>query len=141
MRQAKLKPALLACLVMLAAAGCGSVNLGDIDETEDARDDMPGPGIFADENGESTLKWTVDTRGSDKESAQTVTVTGTGEAAAGIETESASMTAGQAAAEPTMDEKAEFEAFKKWNRLRTEGADSAEYQEFLLWLEYQKFKN
>jgi hypothetical protein len=40
-----------------------------------------------------------------------------------------------------MDEKAEFEAFKEWNRLRSEGANSAEYQEFLMWLEYQQFKN
>ena len=39
-----------------------------------------------------------------------------------------------------MDEKAEFEQFKIWNKLRTEGAETAEYQEFLQWLEYQEFK-
>jgi hypothetical protein len=39
-----------------------------------------------------------------------------------------------------MDEKAEFEQFKIWNELRTRGAETAEYQEFLQWLEYQEFK-
>ena len=39
-----------------------------------------------------------------------------------------------------LDEKTEFEQFKKWNKLRTEDRESAEYQEFLQWLNYQSFK-
>ena len=39
-----------------------------------------------------------------------------------------------------LDEKAEFEQYKRWNQLRTEDRESAEYQEFLLWLNYQNFK-
>ena len=39
-----------------------------------------------------------------------------------------------------LDEKAEFEQFKIWNKLRTEEMDSDEYQEFLQWLNYQNFK-
>jgi len=39
-----------------------------------------------------------------------------------------------------MDDKAEFEQFKRWNKLRTEDKESKEYQEFLLWLSYQEFK-
>jgi hypothetical protein len=38
-------------------------------------------------------------------------------------------------------EQAEFEQFKVWNDLRSNGTDSAEYQEFQQWLEYQKFKS
>jgi hypothetical protein len=38
------------------------------------------------------------------------------------------------------DEKAEFEQFKIWNQLRTEGVESEQYQEFLQWLNYQDFK-
>jgi hypothetical protein len=39
-----------------------------------------------------------------------------------------------------LDDKTEFEQFKIWNKLRTEGRDSEEYQEFLQWLIYQDFK-
>jgi len=39
-----------------------------------------------------------------------------------------------------LDEKAEFEQFKIWNKLRTEDRESAEYQDFLQWLNYQNFK-
>ena len=39
-----------------------------------------------------------------------------------------------------LDDKAEFEQFKIWNKLRTEQMDSEEYQEFLQWLNYQNFK-
>ncbi len=39
-----------------------------------------------------------------------------------------------------MDDKAEFEQFKRWDQLRTEDRESAEYQEFLQWLNYQDFK-
>ena len=45
-----------------------------------------------------------------------------------------------AVAAPVTDEKAEFEQFKKWDNLRTNDADSVEYQEFLEWIKYQKFK-
>ncbi len=56
----KLKPAALMVLLLLNAAGCSSVNLGQIDETEDPRDDMPGPGVLSNDNGESTLIWNND---------------------------------------------------------------------------------
>ena len=39
-----------------------------------------------------------------------------------------------------LDDKAEFEQFKIWSKLRTEQMDSEEYQEFLQWLNYQDFK-
>ena len=39
-----------------------------------------------------------------------------------------------------LDEKTEFEYFKIWNELRTEGVESEEYVEFLQWLNYQNFK-
>ena len=90
------------------------MDLGQIDETEDPRDDMPGPGIFTDENGETALKWS-------SEKSETP-----------AETEQASLSA--------MDDKSEFEQFKVWNDLRSNDADSAEYQEFLQWLKYQEFK-
>jgi len=75
---------------------------------------MTGPGIFADERGETLLKWSSD-----------------GEQP---------VTAADKTATPAIDGKAEFEQFKKWDRLRTEGEDSAEYREFLQWLKYQEFK-
>ena len=40
----------------------------------------------------------------------------------------------------TLDDKAEFEQFKIWSKLRTEDRESEEYQEFLQWLNYQNFK-
>lgn len=110
----KLVPAVLTTLLLLNTAGCSSVNLGQIDETPDDREEMPGPGIFADDEGETTLKWSSD----DKQAASNP--------------EPSNVTA--------LDEKAEFEQFKIWNELRTKGAETAEYQEFLQWLEYQKFK-
>lgn len=109
-----LMPAVLTTLLLLNTAGCSSVNLGQIDETPDDREEMPGPGIFADDEGETTLKWSSD----DKQAASNP--------------EASNVTA--------LDEKAEFEQFKIWNELRTKGAETAEYQEFLQWLEYQKFK-
>ena len=39
-----------------------------------------------------------------------------------------------------LDEKAEFEQYKRWTKLRTEDRESDEYQEFLQWLNYQNFK-
>ena len=110
----RLVTTLVSALLLLSTAGCSSVNLGQIDETPDDREEMAGPGIFADDEGESPLKWSSD----DKQAASNP--------------EPTSVTA--------MDEKAEFEQFKIWNELRTKGAETAEYQEFLQWLEYQKFK-
>ncbi len=108
------KPAVWACIFLLSAAGCSSVNLGQIDETEAPRDDMPGPGIFADENGETVLQWS-------SEKSQTPAAT-------------------EQPALSAVDEQAEFEQFKIWNDLRSNAADSEEYQDFLQWLKYQEFK-
>jgi hypothetical protein len=104
----------LTTVLLVAAAGCSSTNLGNIDETDDPRETMPGPSILANEQGETPL--TLKT-GADKEAAKPAPV-----------------------AAPVTDEKAEFEQFKKWDNLRTNAAESAEYQEFLEWLKYQKFK-
>ena len=71
-------------LLLFLNAACSGTNLGQIDESVDSREEMPGPGIFSDDEGESSLKW---------------------------------------------------------NELRSNGAESAEYQEFQQWLEYQKFKS
>jgi len=108
------RQAVLVGVLLVAAAGCSSANLGNIDETEDARETMPGPGVLADEQGETPLKLKT---GSDKTAAKPVV-----------------------ASAPVTDEKAEFEQFKKWDHLRTKDAESAEYQEFLEWMKYQKFK-
>ena len=104
----------LASILLVVAAGCSSANLGNIDETDDPRETMPGPGVLDDEQGETPLKLET---GGNKTSATSV----------------------QASAAP-LDEKAEFEQFKKWDHLRTNAAESAEYQEFLEWIKYQKFK-
>jgi len=114
--------------LLLLITGCSGANLGDIDESVDSREQMPGPGIFADEDGETTLKWSSDST----EAEATVS-----------DTNSAAVTASAAtsAAATVSPEQAEFEQFKAWNELRTNGAESAEYQEFLQWLEYQKFKS
>ncbi|MCZ6579646.1 MAG: hypothetical protein O6927_09940, partial [Gammaproteobacteria bacterium] len=96
-------------------AGCSSANLGQIDETVDDREEMAGPGIFSDDDGETALKWSNDPNQlSPKPEQSNVAV---------------------------LDEKAEFEQFKIWNQLRTNAPDSAEYQEFLQWLEYRAFKS
>jgi len=110
----QLKRAVLAGVLLLTAVGCSSMNLGNIDETEDAREDMPGPGVLANEEGETPL--TIET-GNNQQVAKPATTS--------------------AAA---LDEKAEFEQFKEWDNLRTNAAESAEYQEFLEWIKYQKFK-
>jgi len=101
-------------ILLVTAAGCSSIDLGNIDETDDPRETMPGPSVLADEQDESPLTWIT---GADKEAAKPVPV-----------------------AAPAMGEKAEFEQFKKWDNLRTNAAESAEYQEFLEWIKYQKFK-
>ena len=104
---------LLAALLLLGAAGCAGTDLGQIDESRDERDDMAGPGVFSDRNGETPLKWTVgDTQ----------------------------PTAAKPASDSGLDEQAEFELFKEWQRLRAEGADSPEYREFQQWLEFREFK-
>jgi hypothetical protein len=110
----QLRRVVFTAVLLLTAAGCSGTNLGDIDETDDPRETMPGPGILANEQGETPL--TLKT-GADKEATKPVPV-----------------------AAPVTDEKAEFEQFKKWDNLRTNAADSAEYQEFLEWIKYQKFK-
>jgi hypothetical protein len=110
----QLKRTVLMGLLLLTAAGCSSTNLGNIDETEDPRENMTGPGILANEQGETPL--TLETGGSKK-----------------------AVNAAPVSSTPS-DEQAEFEQFKKWDNLRTNEADSAEYQEFLEWIKYQKFK-
>ncbi|MGD8349618.1 MAG: hypothetical protein PVI79_10300 [Gammaproteobacteria bacterium] len=107
-------PILLVLLILAGAAGCSSASLGQLDETRSERDDMRGPGIFADENGETVLKWSTD----DEPAKSTASDTGS----------------------PAIDERAEFEQFKQWQKLRTEGKASAEYREFLQWLKFQEFK-
>jgi hypothetical protein len=105
-----------ACVVLLlqATTACSGVNLGQIDETVDSREEMPGPGIFADDKGQSVLKWSSDS-------------------------EDPASTSKQSDSSATQQQ-AEFAQFKTWNNLRTNASDSPEYQEFLQWLEYQKFK-
>jgi hypothetical protein len=110
----QLKRTVLTGILLLTAVGCSSANLGNIDETEDPREDMPGPGILANKQGETPL--TMETGGSKK-----------------------TVNAAPVSSTPS-DEQAEFEQFKKWDHLRTQGAESAEYQEFLEWIKYQKFK-
>jgi hypothetical protein len=113
-----LKRAVLAVLVILVTAGvtagCNSMNLGNIDRTDDPRETMPGPGILDSEQEGDSLTWHS---GKQKPAPAPVSTDAT----------------------PT-DEKAEFEQFKKWDNLRTNETESAEYQEFLEWLKYQKFK-
>jgi hypothetical protein len=110
----QLKWAVITGVLLLTAVGCNTANLGNIDETEDPRENMPGPGILANEQGETPL--TLETGGSKK-----------------------AVNAAPVSSTPS-DEQAEFEQFKKWDNLRTNEADSAEYQEFLEWIKYQKFK-
>ena len=110
----QIRRCVLVAILLITSAGCSGTNLGNIDETDDPRETMPGPSILADEQGETPL--TLKT-GADKEAAKPVPLTA-----------------------PVTDEKTEFEQFKKWDKLRTNAADSAEYQEFLEWIKYQKFK-
>ena len=105
---------LLAGLLSVVTVACSGVNLGDIDEQADAREEMPGPGILADDSGESALTWSND----NPEPAAVA--------------DAPQMTVSQ--------EQAEFEQFKTWNELRSNSDESLEYQEFQQWQEYQKFK-
>lgn len=123
-RPGKILTWLAPALLLLLSAGCSGANLGDIDESVDSREEMPGPGILADENGDSALKWST----ASKEPEATAAAASTASAATSSET-------------TLSPEQAEFEQFKAWQELRGKGAESAEYQEFLQWLEYQKFKS
>ncbi len=64
----QLRRIVLTAVLLLTAAGCSGTNLGNIDETDDPRETMPGPGVLADEQGESPL--TLKT-GADQRSDQT----------------------------------------------------------------------
>lgn len=110
----QLKREFLLGILLVAVVGCSSANLGQIDETEDPREDMPGPGVLANNEQETPLVWEA---GNNQQAEKPA-----------------------AASAPALDEKAEFEQFKKWDNLRTNAAESAEYQEFLEWIKYQKFK-
>ena len=110
-------------LLLFLITACSGTNLGQIDESVDSREEMPGPGIFADDDGESNLKWSSDS----SEPSSTATAT--------------AASASTATATNVTQEQAEFEQFKAWNDLRSNGTESAEYQEFQQWLEYQKFKS
>ena len=112
-------------LLLFLNTACSGVNLGQIDESVDSREEMPGPGIFADDQGETALKWSKDSG----EPSSTATATTT------------AASASTAADTSVTQEQAEFEQFKAWNDLRSNGSESAEYQEFQQWLDYQKFKS
>jgi len=118
-------------LLLILNAACSGTNLGEIDESVDSREEMPGPGILADEEGETALKWSSGS--SEAQSASESTAASTAASAAAP--------AAVAADAGVTQEQAEFEQFKTWNELRSNGTDSAEYQEFQQWLEYQKFKS
>ena len=102
-------------LLLFLNTACSGMNLGQIDESVDSREEMAGPGIFADDEGESSLKWSADS----SEPSSTAT----------------------AVDSSVTQEQAEFEQFKIWSDLRSNGSESAEYQEFQQWLEFQKFKS
>jgi hypothetical protein len=108
-------------LLLFLNAACSGTDLGQIDESVDSREEMAGPGIFSDDQGESSLKWSNDS----SEPSSTATAA----------------TVATATDTSVTQEQAEFEQFKAWNDLRSNGSESAEYQEFQQWLEYQKFKS
>jgi hypothetical protein len=113
-------------LLLMTATGCSNTNLGNIDESVDSREEMPGPGIFAQDDGKPALTWSSDSNESTAAAEQPASTSATATTAA-VDTTAAA-------------DKAEFEQFKAWNELRTGGANSAEYREFQQWLEYRKFK-
>jgi hypothetical protein len=128
----RLVPAIvLPVVLLLAASGCSNTNLGDIDESVDSREEMPGPGIFAQDDGKPALTWSSDSDEPTAVAEQPASTSPTTTTAAAATT---------AAATTAAADKAEFEQFKAWDELRTKGVDSAEYQEFQQWLEYRKFK-
>ena len=115
-----------AVLLLLLGSACSGTNLGQIDESVDSREEMPGPGIFAQDDGKPALTWSSDSNEPTAAAEQLASTSAT--------------TATTAAAMTTETDKAEFEQFKAWDELRTEGANSAEYREFQQWLEFRKFK-
>lgn len=131
-------------LLLCATSACSGTNLGNVNEEVDSREEMPGPGIF-DKDGEPAFVWSNDKPASDSSvntasaSTSTSSSSSTGTSTANSSTVVAS-SAGASSSANMSDEKAEFEQFKIWNKLRTSGRDSAEYREFQEWLEYQKFK-
>jgi hypothetical protein len=125
----RLTPALL---LLLIGAACSNTDLGQIDETQSERDDMPGPGVFAQDDGQPALSWSGDSDEPTAAAQQSASTSAT--------TTTAAVTATATATAATATDKAEFEQFKAWNELRTTGQESAEYREFQQWLEYQKFK-
>lgn len=142
-----------AALLLLAIAGCSGANLGDIDEEVNSREQMPGPGILADDEGESALKWSNDSEQAETVTSGSATVTATAATSGaatlspqqaefehykawmefkgeGVESEEAGLSAQQV----------EFEHYKAWKQLSSEGAESMEYREFQEWLEFREFK-
>ena len=110
-------------LLLFLNSACSGTNLGQIDESVDSREEMAGPGVFSNDEGEPILKWSTDS----SEPASTATAS--------------AASASTAADTSVTQEQAEFEQFKAWNDLRSNGSESAEYQEFQQWLEFQKFKS
>ena len=105
-------------LLLTAVAACSGVNLGDIDESVDSREQMSGPGILADDQGESALSWRSKDSSTKTEEAAPAT-----------------------ASEELSAEQVEFEQYKEWKALREQGGESSEYREFQQWREYQEFKS
>ncbi len=112
--ESQLIPVAMTVFILLVTSGCSSVKMGDIDETMDHRDDMSGPGIFSDDTGQSKLSWNSKSQESIDEATDVNKV--------------------------KKEDLNEFELYKDWKKLETEGKNSAEYQEFLQWLEFQKLK-
>lgn len=107
-------------LFLFAIVGCSTLNLGDVDETPDHRDDMPGPGVFSDDKGESILRWDSN---EEKPAVEEKTLANT-----------------KAVADPDLSEKNEFELYKHWKEISSDVQSSEEYQEFKLWLEFRRLK-
>ena len=130
-------------LLLFATGACSGTNLGNINEDVDSREQMPGPGIF-DKDGEPAFSWSTDKKAPEA-SASAAPASSSQLASSTTATSSAASTASTTATSSSSatlsQEQAEFEQFKAWNKLRTTGADSAEYREFRQWLEYQKFKS
>lgn len=107
-------------LFLTATVGCSGTNLGDVDETQDHRDDMSGPGIFSNDKGESYLKW-------DNKAKQPPV-------------EEKLKAKNKSDADSDFSEKSEFELFKHWKAISSVAQSSEEYQEFKLWLEFRRLK-
>jgi hypothetical protein len=142
-----------AALLLLAIAGCSGANLGDIDEEVNSREQMPGPGILADDEGESALKWSNDSEQAETETSGPVTATATpvNSDAATLSPQQAEFEhykawiefkggGAQSEAAGLSPQQVEFEHYKTWKQLSSEGAESMEYREFQEWLEFREFK-